>query len=244
MLFLPDLRGHGASHARQQVSSDGIGSDLIALLAHEGAHEATLVGHCLGANLAVRVWERCPEWVGRLVFIEPFVTSSIRPGLAFIRVLLWPVLLSLLGMAKMVNAMGIGRSQFRTIDFEIYDDWVRPRLTSFWTAVRYMGPWVDLWTMPVASYLQALRILFAYHPPWESIGCPTLAIYGKKAELAAADRPEPLSANPKVQSVVLEAGHFVLTDNMEGVAKAIERFVKRTHNSPAEAYSDQSSASS
>jgi pimeloyl-ACP methyl ester carboxylesterase len=111
------------------------------------------------------------------------------------------------------------------IDYETYDVWVRVRLTSFWAVLRFMGPWLDLHTMPLVSYLQALRMLFVYRPPWAAIRCPTLALYGKHAELGDASVQTPLAANPRVQVRVIDASHFVLTDNMPGVAAAIETFV-------------------
>jgi pimeloyl-ACP methyl ester carboxylesterase len=225
-LLVAGLRGHGASHARRGVNEETISRDLCALLAHEGTGRAVIVGHCWGANLAVRVWTRCPERVAGLVLIEPFMVESLRGGLrtayACIRPLLWLVAVVMRGL----NAVGIKRTRFRMIDFAVYDEWVRARLTSFWAAVRYMGPWVDLQTMPVISYLQAFRMLFAYRPPWERIVCPVLTIYGKKAELAESTGHRP--APPLGRTLFIEASHFVLTDNMPAVASAIETFVRQT----------------
>ncbi|HTP42039.1 MAG TPA: alpha/beta hydrolase [Nitrospiria bacterium] len=225
-LIVLDVRGHGASHARRFVDQNGIGRDVRTLLAQVNARRAILVGHCLGANLAVRVWEFCPDRVGGLVFIEPFVASSLRRDLMVIRVLLLPLFWLVYGMVRVADAVGLERTQFRFVDYEAYDEWVRSRLTSFWAAVRWMGPWVDLQTMPVSSYMQAFQTLFAYRPPWRAITCPTLAIYGKRAELAEDGGPPPSLDNPRIQTVHLDASHFVLTDNMPGVAATIEAFVR------------------
>ena len=225
-----DLRGHGESHARRMVDQQGIGRDVVTLLTHEHAGPAILVGHCLGANLAVRVWQCSPERVGGMIFIEPFVASAIHLELRLLRWTLLPLLWCVSGIMVLVNGIGIKRRRFRMVDYEAYDEWVRHRLTSVWATVRYMGPWVDLQTMPVRSYLQAFQTLFTYRPPWETIRCPTLAIYGKEAELAGSDGHRPLLANPHVQATYLAASHFVLTDNMPGVATAIEAFVKDVHS--------------
>jgi pimeloyl-ACP methyl ester carboxylesterase len=163
-----------------------------------------------------------------LIFIEPFVVSALRRELralyAAARPFLWLACLVMRG----INALGIKRTHFRAIDYEVYDEWVRARLTSFWAAVRWMGPWIDLQTMPVISYLQAFTILFAYRPPWEAIACPVLAIYGKKAGLAE-EGGSPLPT-PHAQTRRIEASHFVLTDNMPAVAEAIEAFVQARAN--------------
>ena len=225
-ILVIDLRGHGASHARRGVNEETISRDLCALLAHEGAGRAVIIGHCWGANLAVRTWTRCPERIAGLVLIEPFVVEALRGGLRTAYAAGRPLLWLLAAVMRGLNALGMERTRFRLVDYEVYDEWVRPRLTSFWAAVRYMGPWVDLQTMPMVSYLQAFRMLFAYRPPWTMITCPTVAIYGKQAELAGAGGPPPSLGNGRILTVFLEASHFVLTDNMQGVAAAIEAFVR------------------
>jgi len=225
-ILVVDLRGHGASHARRGITEETISRDLCTLLTKERATRAVIVGHCWGANLAVRVWARCPDRIAGLVLIEPFVVKTLhgwlRTTYALGRPLLWVLSVTMKGL----NTLGVKRNRFRRIDFAVYDEWVRTRLTSFWAAVRWMGPWVDLQTMPVISYLQAFRILFAYRPPWEAIACPVLTIYGQKAELAESAGCQP--APPLGRTLFIEAGHFVLTDNMPAVASAIETFVRKT----------------
>jgi pimeloyl-ACP methyl ester carboxylesterase len=219
-----DLRGHGASHARRGVDEETISRDLCALLAHEGAGRAVIIGHCWGANLAVRAWARCPERIAGLVLIEPFVVETLRRGLRVLYAVVRPILWLIAVTVKGLNALGVRRTRFRLVDYEIYDEWVRSRLTSFWAAVRYMGPWVDLQTMPVVSYLRAFRLLFAYRPPWAMVTCPVLSIYGKKADLAESPGQQP--APPCGRALFIEASHFVLTDNMPAVASAIEQFAR------------------
>jgi len=167
-----------------------------------------------------------PALLGGLVLIEPFVVERLRGGLralyAATRPLLWLTATVVTGL----NAFGVKRTRFRFVDYEVYDEWVRSRLTSFWAAVRYMGPWVDLQTMPVISYLRAFRMLFAYRPAWEAVDCPVLVIHGRKAELAESNHGPLAPALPHGRTRVLEASHFVLTDNMAGVAGAIEEFVR------------------
>jgi pimeloyl-ACP methyl ester carboxylesterase len=223
-VIVADLRGHGASHARRGVDEETISRDLCALLAHDGAGRTVIVGHCWGGNLAVRMWIRCPERIAGLVLIEPFVVETLRRGLRTLYAIARPFLWLVSVTAQGLNALGIKRTRFRLVDYEIYDEWVRSRLTSFWAAVRYMGPWVDLKTMPVVSYLRAFRLLFAYRPPWATVTCPVLTIYGKKADLAESAEQPP--APPRGRTLFIEASHFVLTDNMPAVASAIEEFVR------------------
>jgi pimeloyl-ACP methyl ester carboxylesterase len=66
-----DLRGFGGSLARGRVGVDIWCEDLAAIMRAEGATRAVVVGHCLGANVALHVAARDPASVAGLVLIEP-----------------------------------------------------------------------------------------------------------------------------------------------------------------------------
>lgn len=53
-LIIPELRGHGSSVTRNRIGVDPIAANLEAILKQEGENRPVVVGHCLGANIAVR----------------------------------------------------------------------------------------------------------------------------------------------------------------------------------------------
>ncbi|MBI3595797.1 MAG: alpha/beta hydrolase [Nitrospirae bacterium] len=225
-LIIPDLRGHGRSIARRGIHADGFASDLELILKKEGVERPVVVGHCLGANIAVRFWERNPQNVRALVLIEPFVTEDLQPAWTILHAVLGPIVGLLEGMARGLNRLGLRRARYRFIDYSVYDDWVRPRLTNLFNVVRWMGPWLDLQCMPVASYIASYRVLFRYRPPWRTINVPVLALIARQGGVLSPESSEGPFNPPGVQTVGIEASHFVLTDNRKGVVQQIQSFVE------------------
>ncbi len=66
-----DLRGHGGSLQRGRIGMNEWCADLAAILRAESVPQAVLVGHCLGANVALWFAHHHPEATQGLVLIEP-----------------------------------------------------------------------------------------------------------------------------------------------------------------------------
>jgi len=224
--IIPDLRGHGESITRTGIDADGFADDLEEILDKEGSRRPIVIGHCLGANVAVRLWERNSQRIHALVLIEPFVTEELfRPWKA-LNAFFMPFLNALKYLVRGFNRAGLRRARFRRIDYSVYDDWVRSRLTNVVNVIRFMGPWMDLQCMPVAAYIDSYRMLFRYHPPWQAIRVPVLAVLARHGGVVSPDFSRHPLSGPEIQKVGIEASHFVLTDNREGVVREIESFVQ------------------
>ena len=225
-VMIPDLRGHGRSVARRGIDADGFAADLELILKNECIEHPVVIGHCLGANIAVRFWERNPRNVRALVLIEPFVTEDLQPAWRILHAVLSPIVGLLEGVARGINRLGLRRAQYRFIDYSTYDDWVRTRLTNFFNVIRWMGPWLDLQCMPMASYIASYRVLFRYRPPWKTIDVPTLALIARQGGVMSPEFGAGHFNPTRVKTVGIEASHFVLTDNRKGVAQQIRSFVE------------------
>ena len=225
-MIIPDLRGHGGSITRRGIHANGFAADLEVILKQEGVSRPLMVGHCLGANVGVRVWERDPGNVLALVLIEPFMTEDLQRTWKILHAILQPVVGGIGALARMLNRLGLQRRRFRKIDYSVYDDWVRPRLTSLFNVIRYMGPWFDFQCMPIASYLASYQVLFDYRPPWRKIDVPVLALIARQGGVLSHESGEHPLDRPGVQRVVIESSHFVLTDNRNEVVRRIKTFVE------------------
>ena len=230
--IIPDLRGHRDSTARRGIDVDGFVEDLNAILSQEGVSRAFVVGHCLGANIAARFWERHSSRVSGMVLIEPFVAERIPAVWRMLYAVARPGLLAVQALVLAANALGLRRRKFRRIDFAAYDEWVRPRLKNRFNVIRLMGPLLDLQCMPSASYLASFRVLFDYRPPWADIAAPVLVLMARQGGVllrGGALNPFP---RPNHAVVEIEASHFVLTDNREGVVRAIHTFLETLTKEP------------
>ncbi len=76
-IIAPDLRGHGDSDWCPSgiYTYDAYVWDLLALIEHLHIDQATIIGHSLGGNIALRLAAAFPERLQRLVCIEGLGTS-------------------------------------------------------------------------------------------------------------------------------------------------------------------------
>jgi pimeloyl-ACP methyl ester carboxylesterase len=87
-LIAYDLRGRGESDKPERGYSLALhGEDLLGLLDHFGLGKAVLIGHSLGAHIAVRFAATHPERVAKLVLVDggidvrAEVLDSLRPAI-------------------------------------------------------------------------------------------------------------------------------------------------------------------
>jgi|GEM_PF-7103120 len=83
LLLRPDLRGHGESLWRGPARIEDWSQDIAGMLQHEQQARAFVVGHCLGANIALGFASRFPDRCAGLVLIEPIVretVTGVHPG--------------------------------------------------------------------------------------------------------------------------------------------------------------------
>ncbi len=80
-ILCPDLRGHGESFWRGPLRLEIWSDDLRAMLDAEGYEQAVLVGHSLGAQVAMHFASHQPARVRGLVLIDPVLHRALRGGM-------------------------------------------------------------------------------------------------------------------------------------------------------------------
>jgi pimeloyl-ACP methyl ester carboxylesterase len=79
-VFAPDLRGHGATHARpEDCSIETYGSDIAALLDGKDLNGAVLVGHSMGCRVVLQAYLNAPERVAALALIDGSFQGKSHP---------------------------------------------------------------------------------------------------------------------------------------------------------------------
>jgi len=229
-LLRPDLRGHGASMYRGRISRARWVRDLAAILQHEKLHPAVLMGHSLGAEIALDyAWTRPPQVQG-LILIDPVFPDNLSGVLAWarrLRGLVWP----LIGLLWVLNALGLRKRRFPPRDL-----WALDRQTRAALAARpgariadfYMRPWVDLEYLPLANYLQDLLEVVRPLPPLEAIVCPVLVIMSSGSSIGDKQRSEAqVRRFPNARLEWIDCDHWPLTERPEEVRERIERWCRR-----------------
>jgi pimeloyl-ACP methyl ester carboxylesterase len=88
---------------------------------------------------------------------------------------------------------------------------------------RYASPWEDLKTLPGAVYVQDLIAVTDPPPSLGEIRAPTLALLSSGAAFThAALTARHLAELPHCETVVLEARHWLPTEQPEAMRRAID----------------------
>lgn len=103
LLIHPDLRGYGESLWRGPAGIEDWSQDIAELLQQEQKARAIIVGHYLGANVALNFASRFPDKCAGLVLIEPIAREAVTSILARFRSLIVPVLHLIVAVIKLLN---------------------------------------------------------------------------------------------------------------------------------------------
>lgn len=230
-MLRPDLRGNGASQSRSRQNLAVWCDDLHAILAAKRFSSTVVIGHSLGAQIAVHLAHRCPDDVQGLVLIDPVFQRGLKGRPRRLRRHRW-LFSCLTNVILGLNRLGLRRSEFPYRDLRSLDAATREALRgneSFEEiARRYTALGPILAHMPTANYLrQALATVSPLPPPAE-IPVPVLVLLSSGitfAELAV--NQEEAAAFPDSEVNLLDANHWPLTEAPDAVREAIEGWLDR-----------------
>jgi pimeloyl-ACP methyl ester carboxylesterase len=221
-----DLRGHGGSLTRRPIGLDLWCDDLDAILAAEGHAQAVLVGHSLGAQVAMHAAATRPQRVRAIALIDPVFGAALHGKWARIAQLRLLFAASA-AVIRSCNAIGLHRGPLPPLDLHALDQEARRALGSPAAEAefirRYSSTRADLRHVPLAVYLQDLVELFSAPPAPESIRCPVLALLSRGGTFAEFSETAQIARRfPNVNEVVIDCHHWPLTERPDDVRRAIE----------------------
>ncbi len=230
-LLRPDLRGHGESFLRGRLDLATWCRDLRDILDAEGCDQALLVGHSLGAQVAVQFAERYPTRVRGLVLIDPIFHQALRGGMRMLS-RLRPVFMTVAGFLRLLNRLGLHRRHVPSRDLRQLDEKTRRDLLAAGKQREmielYSSPWEDLKYFPVASFLQELIEITRPLPELARIQVPILALLSSGITYTdPAITKQMLTGHPQAQTVTIDAYHWPLTEKPREVREAIEKWCAR-----------------
>ncbi len=227
-ILCPDLRGHGESFARNRLNMETWCRDLLALLDAEGCGRVVLIGHSLGAQVAVHFAARHPARVRGLELIDPVFHQALR-GTLRAASLARPVIRWIVSVILFLNRLGLRRLRIPGRDLRKMDEATRAKLLKAGKQEEmielYSSPWEDLKFFPVGSYLQELLEIIRPLPSLTRIQAPILALLSTGITYTDPQTTRAMLAeHPRTQMVTIDAYHWPLTENPLQVRAAIERW--------------------
>jgi esterase len=226
-----DLRGHGESFTRGRVGMRIWCEDLLTLLDHEKYDRAILVGHSLGAQVALHFAVRYPERTAGLVLLDPVLREALRPRwrlIAWISPLAWLLIASI----RLLNRLGLRRRRIPNRDLRRLDEVTRAKLLNQGRQedmiARYSSPWPDLEHFPTANYIQEYLELLRAVPSFKTITAPVLMLLSSGITFTdIGSMRTTANALRDCEVQLVRAYHWPLTENPVGVREAIERWIER-----------------
>lgn len=226
-LIRVDLRGHGGSITRRRIGMDLWCDDLAAVLDAEGGAPAIVVGHSLGAQVALHFARRHPQRVAGLVLIDPVFRGALHGR--WLRLAQAVPLIALAArVVRAANALGLHRGALPPLDLRALDEVARRALGSPEAErafiAQYSSASADLRHVPLAVYLQDLVEMFGPAPLPRELDVPVLALLSTGATFADPGEMRAALAGPRVTLHSIECHHWPLTERPADVREAIERW--------------------
>lgn len=226
-LIRVDLRGHGEAITRRRIGMDVWCDDLAAVLDAEGGAPAIVVGHSLGAQVALHFAQRHPRRVAGVVLIDPVFRRALHGRwLRLARAV--PLIALAARVVRAFNAIGLHRGALPPLDLRALDEVARRALGSPEAErafiEQYSSARADLRHVPLAVYLQDLVEMFGPAPLPRELGVPVLALLSTGATFADAAEMRAALAGPRVTLQTIDCHHWPLTERPAEVRAAIERW--------------------
>lgn len=223
-----DIMGHGLSLQRRRVTRQDWCDDIAVVLKQEGFSKAIIIGHSLGAQVAIQFAHSYPSLCIGTILIDVTFPQLLHGTLSWVKKLKY-VVWSIMWLAFGVNKLGIRRKNFKLQDLYELDKQTRIKLAANQSiASLYINPLADLRHIPLALYLQDMFELVRPLPSLEAVTAKVLAIVSSGTQLI--DRKKTLQqiqrfSNGEVKSI--EADHWPLTENPEQTRKLIEKWCEQ-----------------
>jgi len=221
-----DLRGHGESMRRGKLNMEIWSQDLLGILKAEDYPHAVLIGHSLGAQLAIRLASYHAGQFKGLVLIGPVFEKALKGSMRWARYLR-PVIALLVGVIRLLNWLGLYRRHLPSRDLRALDEKMRTTLLASGQYKemidRYSSPWPDLKVFPTANFLQEIMQMVRSLPALSSIKVPVLILLSRSVTYTDPDRSRKMMMRiPDVKIVPIDAYHWPLTERPVEVREAIE----------------------
>lgn len=226
LLLRPDLRGHGESIWRGPARIEEWRQDIAELLQHEQQSRAIVVGHCLGANIALNFAARYPDRCAGLVLIEPMAPEAVTGVLARLRPFI-PLLRVTVALIKLFNRLGLYRRKLGTLDLQRLDRRVHEASPAELETMLadYGKPKHDLKVIPTAQYISNL-IEIMRPLPLAEVRCPALVIQSGGRSITDPERTQTLlQVLPQVEFATVDSEHWLPATHPDELRELIDRWV-------------------
>ena len=229
-LLTLDLRGHGeGATVNDRGNVDRWVNDLAEFLNGAGHARAVIVGHSLGAQVALHFAAKYPERTTSLFLIDPVLRTALLPNNQCI-LTASPVFSALAAAIRFANRLGMYRRHIEPLDLRELDRAARialqsPENTEAFVQ-QYSSTRADLKHIHSAQYLQDVVELLRPPPDFATIGCPVRVLLSTGATFAGEVETRcEFFALANISFTAIDCHHWPVTERPDEVRLAIESWV-------------------
>lgn len=209
-VYVPDARGRGLSEARDGLDYglDALADDLTGLAKALALGSYYLVGHSMGARIAIRAARRQPKGIRKMIWVDPPVSGpGRRPYPAMLSWYLDSIRIASRGADW--KAMQAFLPSWTEEHLRLRAEWLHTCLEKA-VQTSYDGFHED----DIHSDISAIRI-------------PTLLMTAERGDVVREeDIAELHQLKPDLQNIrVTNAGHMIPWDNLTGFLEAAKQFL-------------------
>lgn len=174
-----DLRGHAASICRGKARLENWAADVKAVMDEAGVEKAVIVGHSLGAMIALYFTAHYPAATAGAVYLDPLISEALTSKAKAMR-RKTPMLAVAEAVTRAMNKLGFNRTivpqDLRAMDAKAREMIAKggDELKAF--IEQYSSAKADLQYIHLAPYLRDLLEVGRRTPAPEMIRCPALVI--------------------------------------------------------------------
>lgn len=231
-LIAMDLCGHGRAITWKHYSRVDWLEDISQVMEHY-TKPVFLLGHSMGAQIALEYARQNPDQVGGMILIDPVFPRALNGHLR--RVARFRPLLKLVTMLlRLPYRLGWPLHEFPYRDLHQLDLKTRAFLAANPDkdiAELYMDPFADLKFIPVLNYLQDLYEVTRPLPDLSEVLTPKLVLLSTGASTSQVDTNRAILAslaNCEVETV--NADHWLLTERPIQARDTIDRWIEQQLN--------------
>ncbi len=226
-LLAMDLRGHNKSLWHGRITRRKWARDMYDVFRAKQFNDAIIIGHSMGAQVAMQYAMQHRDLLKGLVLIDPIFDKNLTGNLALARrtkYILWAILLGV----WFVNLLGFRKRKFKPRSLYELDIKTRKFLAENPhkdIAELYMSPIEDMKYLPLANYIQDILEVIRPVGPIETIDCPVLVLLSKNPAMSKLDKNVSIIKTiPNNHIHYIEADHWLMTEKPDEARQAIEEW--------------------
>ncbi len=228
-LLAMNLRGHGHSLCFRKFTRQHWCDDIHALTKHLKG-PSILVGHSMGAQIALDYASQHQSNLAGMVLIDPVFPQALSGLLAKVAHLRWIVFVTA-NVVRFFHRLGLHKQTYPYRDLEQLDIDTRALLDANpekSIADLYMNPFADLKYIPLANYLQDLFEVTRKLPALSLISAPVLVLLSSGASTSHVDKNKIiLNQLPDLEVKTIHADHWLLTEKPDEARLVIENWCQK-----------------